>query len=80
MRVNADTMLSKKNWEKPKREQKENDMKKWYAIVKIEWSNFNIEAKTKKEAIYFLKTTFYDQYGIELEDSEIVELKEDKGE
>jgi predicted RNase H-like HicB family nuclease len=52
--------------------------KTWYAIVKIEWSNFGIEGATKEEAIANLKETFDAQYGIELEDSEILEIVEDK--
>jgi hypothetical protein len=53
-------------------------MKQYYAIVKITWSNFGVEAKNKKEAIKVLKETYLDQYGIELDDKEIVEIKADK--
>jgi hypothetical protein len=56
----------------------ENNMKQYYAIVKITWSNFGVEAKNKKEAIKVLKETYLDQYGIELEDKEIVEIEVDK--
>jgi predicted RNase H-like HicB family nuclease len=52
--------------------------KTWYAVVKIEWSNFGIEGETKEEAIANLKETFDAQYGIKLEDSEILEILEDK--
>lgn len=55
-------------------------MKEWYAVVKITWSNFGIEGKNKEEAIKNLKETFYEQYGITLEDSEIIEIEEEKGE
>jgi hypothetical protein len=53
-------------------------MKQYYAIVKITWSNFGVEANNKKEAIKILKETYLEQYGIELDDKEIVEIKEDK--
>lgn len=52
-------------------------MKQYYAVVKIEWVNFGLEASSKKEAIKVLKETFLEQYGIELDDKEIVEIKED---
>jgi hypothetical protein len=53
-------------------------MKQYYAIVKITWSNFGVEAKNKKEAIKVLKENYKEQYGIELEDEEIVEIEEEK--
>jgi hypothetical protein len=53
-------------------------MKQYYAIVKITWSNFGVEAKNKKEAIKVLKETYLDQYGIELDDKEIVKIEVDK--
>lgn len=52
--------------------------KQWYVRVKIEWANFGIEGATKEEAIANLKETFDAQYGIELADSEILEIEEDK--
>jgi hypothetical protein len=77
MRLVPNQCYLKTNWEKPKREQK-GIMKQYYAIVKITWSNFGIEARNKKEAIKVLKETYQEQYGIELEDKEIVEIKADK--
>jgi hypothetical protein len=52
--------------------------KQWYVRVKVEWANFGIEGATKEEAIANLKETFDAQYGIELEDNEILEIEEDK--
>lgn len=53
-------------------------MKQYYAMVKITWSNFGVEANNKKEAIKILKETYLEQYGIEIDDKEIVEIKENK--
>ena len=53
-------------------------MKRYYAMVKITWSNFGVEANNKKEAIKILKETYLEQYGIEIDDKEIVEIKENK--
>ena len=53
-------------------------MKQFYAVVQIKWANFGLEARNKKEAIKVLKETFLDQYGIELETKEIIEIKVDK--
>ena len=52
--------------------------KQWYVRVKVEWANFGIEGATKEEAIANLKETFDAEYGIELDDSEILEIVEDK--
>jgi hypothetical protein len=52
--------------------------KQWYVRVKVEWSNFGIEGATKEEAIANLKATFDAQYGIELYDSEILEITEEQ--
>lgn len=59
---------------------KENNynMKQYYATIKITWTNFGIEANNKKEAIKVLKDLILEQYGIELEDNEIIEIKVDK--
>ena len=53
-------------------------MKQYYAMVKITSSNFGVEANNKKEAIKILKETYLEQYGIEIDDKEIVEIKENK--
>lgn len=53
-------------------------MKSYRVEVKIVLDNF-FEAKNKKEAIKFVKDLFDEQYGIELEDSEITEVEEVKG-
>lgn len=53
-------------------------MKLYYATIKITWSNHGIEANSKKQAIKVLKELFLEQYGIELDDKEIVEINEDK--
>ena len=75
--ISAKTLLSKNKLGKTQARAK-GIMKQYYAIVKITWSNFGIEAKNKKEAIKVLKETYQEQYGIELEDKEIVEIKADK--
>lgn len=53
-------------------------MKQYNATIKITWTNFGIEANNKQEAIKVLKQTYLDQYGIELADNEITEIKVDK--
>jgi hypothetical protein len=70
-------VIYKTNWEKPKREQK-GIMKQYYAIVKITWTNFGVEGINVLDAIKKLKQTYLEQYGIALENNEIVEIKEDK--
>ena len=53
-------------------------MKQYYATIKITWSNYGIEANSKEQAIKVLKDLYLEQYGIELDDKEIVEIKEEK--
>jgi len=54
-------------------------MKTYNARVKLEWSHFGLIGKNKKEAIKRLKESFLEEYGLDLQDSEIVEIvKEDK--
>jgi hypothetical protein len=53
-------------------------MKQYYAIVKITWTNFGVEGINVLDAIKKLKQTYLEQYGIALENNEIVEIKEDK--
>ena len=52
-------------------------MKKYYATIKITWSNYEIEAINSLQAHNLLKKIFLEQYGIELENNEIIEIKED---
>ena len=51
-------------------------MKQYYAKIKITWSNFSVEGINVLDAIKKLKQTFLEQYGIELENNEIVEINE----
>ena len=51
--------------------------KRYYADIEISWGvSFN--AKNKKEAIEYLKEQYKDDYGIDLNNSEITKLEEDK--
>ena len=52
--------------------------KNYYAIVKIEWSNFGIEAYNTTEAVERLKEIFLEQYNIELADQEIIKIEVEK--
>ena len=52
--------------------------KQYNSIVKITWSGVSNFANNKKEARRFLKQTFLEHYGIELNDKEIVQIKEEK--
>lgn len=53
------------------------NMKTYYATVKIVWSNFGIEGINVLDAIKNLKQTYLEQYGISLENNEIIEIKEE---
>ena len=55
-------------------------MKNWVAYIKLEFVNQGIEAKNKAEAINVLKELYKEQYGIELNNSEIIDIKQEKGE
>ena len=62
-------------------EKREKDLikeeKRYYADIEISWGvSFN--ARNKKEAIEYLKEQYKDDYGIDLNDSEITKLEEDK--
>ena len=50
--------------------------KRWFADVEIQWG-CSFEARNKKEAIEFLKEQFAQDYGITLQDSEIIKLEEE---
>ena len=53
--------------------------KRYYADIKITWGvNFN--ARNKEEAIEYLKEQYRDDYGIDLNDDEIIKLEEVKWE
>ena len=50
--------------------------KRYYADIKITWGvSFN--AKNKEEAIQYLKEQYKDDYGIDLNDDEIIKLEEE---
>lgn len=51
--------------------------KTYYARVKIEWTNFGIEAKSISDAVKVLKAQYKEQYGIDLDDQEILEITEE---
>jgi len=50
--------------------------KRWFADVEIQWG-CSFEAKNKEEAIEFLKEQFAQDYGITLDDSEIINIEEE---
>ena len=50
--------------------------KRWFADVEIQWG-CSFEARNKKEATEFLKEQFAQDYGITLQDSEIIKLEEE---
>ena len=53
--------------------------KRYYADIKITWGvSFN--ASNKEEAIEYLKEQYRDDYGIDLNDDEIIKLEEVKWE
>ena len=50
--------------------------KRYYADIKITWGvSFN--ARNKEEAIEYLKEQYKDDYGIDLNDNEIIKLEEE---
>ena len=51
--------------------------KRWFADVEIQWG-CSFEAKNREEAIEFLKEQYKDDYGIDLNDSEIIKLEEEE--
>ena len=53
--------------------------KRYYADIKITWGvSFN--ARNKEEAIEYLKEQYRDDYGIDLNDDDIIKLEEVKWE
>lgn len=53
-------------------------MKQYYAKVKIVWAHYGIEAINSLQAHNLLKKLYLEQYGIELENNEIIEINEEK--
>ena len=51
-------------------------MSTWRALVKLEFENSGIEARSKEEFIKLLKDSFLEEYGLTLMDKEIVETEE----
>ena len=51
--------------------------KKYYAKLKLEF-DYCFESSNKKEAIEYLKDNFWEDFGLKLEDSEIIKLEEQK--
>ena len=49
-------------------------VKMYHAVVKIEFS-CTFDAQNKQDAISYLKDNFDDEYGIELEEKEIIKLE-----
>ena len=76
--MNPETCISCEdeiNTEKRERELMKEE-KRYYADIKITWGvSFN--ARNKEEAIEWLKEQYKDDYGIDLNDDEIVKLEEE---
>tara|TARA_R110000824_G_scaffold12563_1_gene55195 strand:- start:1046 stop:1327 length:282 start_codon:yes stop_codon:yes gene_type:complete len=71
----CDSCLNKEETEKRERELMEEE-KRYYADIKITWGvSFN--ARNKEEAIEWLKEQYKDDYGIDLNDDEIIKLEEE---
>ena len=72
----CDSCLNKKETEKRERELMEEE-KRYYADIKITWGvSFN--ARNEEEAIEWLKEQYKDDYGIDLNDDEIIKLEEEE--
>jgi len=50
--------------------------KEFECVVKVVWEGNNHEVKTKEEYIRRVKESFYEAYNLELQDSEITDIKE----
>ncbi len=71
----CDSCLNKEETEKREKELMEEE-KRYYADIKITWGvSFN--ARNKEEAIECLKEQYKDDYGIDLNDDEIIKLEEE---
>lgn len=51
-------------------------MKTYEATVRLEFVHTGIEAENIKDFVKILKESFYETYGLELEDKEIIDIKE----
>ena len=72
----CESCLNKEETEKRERELMEEE-KRYYADIKITWGvSFN--ARNKEEAIEWLKEQYKDDYGIDLNDDEIIKLEEEE--
>ena len=61
---------------KKREEELMEEEKRYYADIKITWGvSFN--ARNKEEAIQYLKEQYKDDYGIDLDDDEIIKLEEE---
>ena len=61
---------------KKREEELMEEEKRYYADIKITWGvSFN--ARNKEEAIQYLKEQYKDDYGIDLNDDEIIKLEEE---
>ena len=71
----CESCLNKEETEKREKELMEEE-KRYYADIKITWGvSFN--ARNKEEAIEYLKEQYKDDYGIDLNDDEIIKLEEE---
>ena len=71
----CDSCLNKEETEKREKELMEEE-KRYYADIKITWGvSFN--ARNEEEAIEWLKEQYKDDYGIDLNDDEIIKLEEE---
>jgi hypothetical protein len=52
-------------------------MKEFSCVVRLEIAGFNREAENEEEYREMVKEQFYDDYGLELIDAEIVEVTSD---
>ena len=51
-------------------------MKEYYALIDVKFNIGGIEGENRKDAMEKLEELFYQEYGIRLEESEIIELEE----
>ena len=51
-------------------------MKEYTAVVSVSFAGNNLEAENKEHYIQKLKDSFMDEFGLDIEDEEISEIKE----
>jgi len=51
-------------------------MKEFTAVVSVAFAGNNLEAENKEHYIQKLKDSFMDEFGLDIEDEEISEIKE----